>query len=77
MRHNAHIRATVHVLLNEDSVRGILVRLLFRICPLCDRAHINGFHHRSRAERFGRRGHPGGNEHVSHLQQLISASATG
>jgi hypothetical protein len=74
MRHNAHLRATVHVLLNEDSVRGVAVRLLHRIRPLRDRAHIDGFHHWSRTEWFGCRGHSCGNEHVSHLQQPIFAN---
>lgn len=77
MRYNAHLRAIVHLLLHEDSVRGIVVRLLHRIRPLRNCAHIDGFHHRSRAEWFGRRGNPCGNEHVSRLQLLVFASASG
>lgn len=65
MRDDAHIRATLHVLLHEDFVRGVVVRLLYWIRPLRNRANVDGFHHRSRTEWFGRRGHPSWDEHVS------------
>ena len=77
MRHNAHLRAIVHVLLNEDFVRGVIVRLLYRISPLRDRAHSDGFHRWTCIEWFGCRGNTCGDEHVSHLQQLMFASASG
>jgi hypothetical protein len=75
MRYNAHLWAIVHILLHEDFVRGVVIRLLYRIRPLCDRAHIDGFHHWSCTEWFRRRGNPCGDEHVGHLQ-LISRNAS-
>jgi hypothetical protein len=77
VRHNAHLRATVHVLFHEDPVRGVVVRLLHRIRPLRDRAHIDGFHRWTCIEWSRRCGHTCGDEHVSRLQQLMFASASG
>jgi hypothetical protein len=66
-----------YYLLNEDFVRGVIVRLLYRISPLRDRANIDSIHHRSRTEWFGCRGNSCGDEHVSHSQQSMFASASG
>ena len=77
MRDNAHLRPTVLVLLHEDFVRGVAVRLLHRIRPLCNRANVDVFHHRSRTEWFRRRGNPCWNEHVNYIQLITTENESG